>query len=356
MTKNKISIKSKTKKSNVGMKVKGVVKTTSGKAKKAKKQGIKKTVNLSNNNITTNSLGIENTEEINNTNRRSLRNKPNLNYNIEEVLKENYGTPSSIKISSFSPMLADTYDGSQDISDWLMSEKLDGIRSIWDGKNLYSRNNNQFYPPEDFIKNFPKDFVFDGELFLERNSFSETVSIVKKKEAHDGWLKIKYIVFDAPFEKGTLSERLKRAEEKIKESNSPYIVFHGQEICKGREELEKKMDEIVGKKGEGIIVRDPKSIYENRRSDRMLKVKRFHDAEATVIGHIKGEGRCSGMLGALLVKNDQGIEFKIGTGFDNKQRMKPPKIGSVVTYRYFELSKDKQKPRFPSFVREHPGM
>jgi len=60
-------------------------------------------------------------------------------------------------------------------------------------------------------------------------------------------------------------------------------------------------------------------------------------------------------MGAVEVKNDDGIEFKVGSGFSDKERAKPPKIGTRITYRYFELSKDKV-PRFPTFMRIHPGM
>jgi len=104
----------------------------------------------------------------------------------------------------------------------------------------------------------------------------------------------------------------------------------------------------------GLILRDPNSFYENRRVKSMLKVKRFHDAEATVIKHLKGTGRLSHTTGALEVVNKDGIHFKVGSGFTDKERSKPPKIGSVITYRYFELSKD-GFPRFPTFMREHPG-
>lgn len=107
--------------------------------------------------------------------------------------------------------------------------------------------------------------------------------------------------------------------------------------------------------GEGVMIKDPKSLYENRRSDKLLKVKKFDDAEATVIGHEKGTGRCSAMCGAIRVRTDEGMEFKIGSGFDDAQRRKPPKIGSRVTYKYMGKT-DLGKPRFPIFLREHPGM
>ena len=73
------------------------------------------------------------------------------------------------------------------------------------------------------------------------------------------------------------------------------------------------------------------------------------------MGHQKGTGRCSGMMGALEMKMDNGITFKIGSGFDDKQRRKPPKIGSRVTFKFQGLTKA-GVPRFPIFMRQHPGM
>ena len=75
------------------------------------------------------------------------------------------------------------------------------------------------------------------------------------------------------------------------------------------------MDEILSDKGEGVMIKDPDSFYENRRSYSLLKVKKFEDAEATVIAHNRGTGRCSNMLGALVVREKDGTEFKIGSGF-----------------------------------------
>lgn len=55
------------------------------------------------------------------------------------------------------------------------------------------------------------------------------------------------------------------------------------------------------------MLRDPESKYENRRSKSLLKVKTFYDDEAEVIGYKPGTGRCSGMVGALRVRNTHGV-------------------------------------------------
>ena len=115
------------------------------------------------------------------------------------------------------------------------------------------------------------------------------------------------------------------------------------------------MDGILSEKGEGVMLKDPKSKYEGKRSHALLKVKRFEDTEATVIGHLQGTGRCSGMMGAIQVREKDGTTFKIGSGFNDAQRRKPPKVGTVVTFKFQGRSKA-GVPRFPIYMRDHPGM
>ena len=103
------------------------------------------------------------------------------------------------------------------------------------------------------------------------------------------------------------------------------------------------------------MIKDPNSYYESCRSQKLLKVKKFDDTEAVVIGHLKGTGRCWNMCGAIKVRMSNGIEFKIGSGFNDKQRRSPPKLGSNVTFKYQGVS-ESGTPRFPIFLREHPGM
>ena len=137
--------------------------------------------------------------------------------------------------------------------------------------------------------------------------------------------------------------------------NSPYVKYHSHSLCHGKEHLLEEANKIFEAKGEGMMIKSPKCQYERSRSDQLLKVKQFFDTEATVIGHQKGTGRCWDMCGALLMKGDNGIKFKIGSGFTDAQRKSPPKIGSRVTYKYQGLTND-GLPRFPIFLRIHPGM
>jgi len=80
-------------------------------------------------------------------------------------------------------------------------------------------------------------------------------------------------------------------------------------------------------------------------------VKNFYDAEALVIAHHAGTGKNAHVTGAIEVKMACGKTFKIGTGFTDAQRRKPPKIGSIVVYKFQELSKS-GVPRFPVYIGE----
>jgi DNA ligase-1 len=131
----------------------------------------------------------------------------------------------------------------------------------------------------------------------------------------------------------------------------PSVRLVTQTPCKGLEHLWSYYSEIEKLGGEGIMLRKPGSLYEGKRSDTLLKIKRFQDAEAVVIEHIPGTGKHKGRMGSMLVRMESGKLFKIGTGFSDAQRETPPPIGSIVTYSFQELTPCRV-PRFPSFVSQ----
>ena len=256
---------------------------------------------------------------------------------------------SNSKISGPELLLAHPWDSFQDLKGWWMSEKLDGVRAYWDGKKLLSRNGNIFHAPEWFIKDLPSTEL-DGELWMERKSFQKTVSTVRRKNANDDWKQIKYVVFDAPRMNGQFEERLGYLDDLSKSIASTHFQTLNHTRCRGISHLQKQLSRITSIGGEGLMLREPASVYEHGRSSTLLKVKNFLDTEATVIDHIAGRGRHKGRMGALLVQLDNGTEFSVGTGFSDAQRNKPPAIGTRITFRYQELT-DSGVPRFPSYLR-----
>lgn len=129
----------------------------------------------------------------------------------------------------------------------------------------------------------------------------------------------------------------------------PHARYLDQVACRDVHHMKEELRRVEALGGEGVMMRRPGSHYEVGRSHSLLKVKTFHDAEAIVVGHQPGTGKHKGRLGALLVQMPNGTGFAVGTGLSDAERNSPPPIGSIITYRYQELS-DGGVPRFPSYV------
>lgn len=238
------------------------------------------------------------------------------------------------------PMLARHYDDYfPDPCGWWLSQKYDGCRAIWNGTDFVSRNGKVF-PAPDYMKRQMPDTILDGELFCGRGQFQTTISKVKRGE----WLNIDYKVFDviedAPFE---------ARQATLKALELPcWCEVVEQVECLSEEHLDEFEESILKQGGEGVIIRKPGSMYQHKRSEDMLKIKRFQSSEAEVIGYEEGKGRNAGRVGALVAKFC-GEVFKLGSGLDDDSRENPPAIGSIVTFSFFNLT-DAGKPRHPVFI------
>ena len=233
----------------------------------------------------------------------------------------------------------------QNISTWVMSEKLDGIRAYWDGKHLISRGGKIIHAPKWFTKDYPP-FAIDGELWSKRGDFEFISSTVRDKTPSKGWHKITHNIFEVPNAKGGLLNRLK----KVKPYESKIIKIIPQLKVISKENMKKFLHDIEKKGAEGVVVRDQNVPYISKRTNKALKVKTFLDSECEVIGFTKGKGKYKGLMGALKCRLTSNIEFKIGSGFSDKERKNPPKIGDIVTFKYKEFTKY-GKPRFPVYLR-----
>ena len=233
----------------------------------------------------------------------------------------------------------------QNVTGWVMSEKLDGIRAYWDGKNLISRGGKIIHAPKWFIKDYPS-FPIDGELWTKRKDFEHISSIVRDKKPSLEWREITHNIFEVPHAKGNLFERL----AKVKPYQSSIIKVIPQIYIKNKAHMQEFLKEVESKGGEGIVVRDPHAPYIDKRTSKALKVKSFLDTECEVIAINQGKGKYKDMMGSLTCQLKDKTVFKIGSGFSDKQRKNPPKVGSIVTFKYKELTKY-GKPRFPVFMR-----
>lgn len=256
---------------------------------------------------------------------------------------------STLLLVFFTPLFsldfAKVYQKDIDTTGWFMSEKLDGIRGYWDGERLLSKAGNDLNAPKFFTKNFPP-FELDGELWTKRGDFENILSIVKSGK---NWEKLTYNIFEVPNANGNFSTRLNKIENYLKINQTEYIRVIEQIECKNLRHLERVFNNLISKGAEGVMVKNPNAEYQNGRSDNLLKLKPYFDAEAKVIGYREGNGKFKGQLGSILVEF-QNKKLYIGSGFSQKERENPPKIGEIITFKYSGFTKN-QIPRFPVFLR-----
>ena len=245
-------------------------------------------------------------------------------------------------------LLAQPWDSTTDVTGWWMSEKLDGVRAYWTGSEFVSRLGNVYRAPKWFVDGLP-DHPLDGELWCGRRLFQQTVSIVRRHDAGDHWRDVRFVVFDMPELEEPFETRIARIDERFSAGEHPFAHALDHERCLGLDHVQEALAHVESLGGEGLMVRQPGSLYVAGRSSTLLKIKSFFDAEARVTGYVPGAGRHKGRTGALEVELPDGTRFAVGTGLSDAAREAPPAVGSVITFRYQELSKD-GVPRFPSFV------
>lgn len=243
-------------------------------------------------------------------------------------------------------LLAKPYEPGIQVEEYWVSEKLDGVRARWDGQHLWSRGGHRFAAPDWFVAGFPNK-ILDGELWSARGDYQNIASITARQQPHDGWAELKLMVFDLPEHGGKFSQRVV-AMRQLKAV--PYLQAIEQSKMT-EDELFVRLEQVIAAGGEGLMLHHQYALYKDGRSDQLLKLKPFQEADALVIGYSPGKGRYQGLLGALQVRLANGIEFKIGSGLSDAQRRNPPLIGSTVSFKHQGFT-DSGKPRFAVFLRQ----
>jgi DNA ligase-1 len=267
----------------------------------------------------------------------------------------------------------------------LASAKLDGIRAVVRDGVVYSRSNKPI--PNKYVQRLFADFEhFDGELIVgdpcSKTVYRDTVSHVMSNDKEG--FHVNFFVFDSVRDlSADYRERLRWLAEASE--NNIGIVLHEQVEMRSLDELLEYEEECLEDGYEGLILRDASAPYKNGRSTvkegYLLKLKRFQDAEATVVGfeermhngneattnelgrtrrssHQAGKsGR--GDLGALVCRTSEGIEFNIGTGFTDSERERvwldrDQFLGRLAKFKFFPVGV-KEAPRHPVFLGWRDG-
>lgn len=246
-------------------------------------------------------------------------------------------------------LLAERYRDSVDVSDYWISEKLDGVRAYWDGARLRFRSGRPVPAPDWFLAALPPQ-ALDGELWMGRGSFDRLSAIVRRATPDDGeWRRVRYMIFELPGAAGDFTARA-AAIRALVAHGPPWLQAVEQFRIADAKALRRKLAEVVSAGGEGLMLHRAAAPYVTGRSAELFKLTPWLDAEARVVAHLPGKGRHAGALGALRVETADGRRFSLGTGFSDAERRRPPPIGAEVTYRYRELTPG-GLPRFPRYLR-----
>ncbi|KAE8216021.1 hypothetical protein CF327_g733 [Tilletia walkeri] len=195
-------------------------------------------------------------------------------------LNQDFGKTLPVERASFA--LCVNLDNT-DPSGWVMSEKLNGCRAMFDGSNFYTRSGNMIVCPSlklEYFKSFvPSGIVLDGELWTSfgRDSHHVVGGLVQRKnltsDTVELWDDVHFTVFDIPSADGTFWQRWDTLPRFI-EIEDPADTLDGeirihavpQERCQGRQHLNDRLMEVAAHGGEGIVLRHPDSKYTMGRS------------------------------------------------------------------------------------------
>lgn len=252
--------------------------------------------------------------------------------------------------------------GVQLASDWpvgrspqgfLVSEKFDGVRAVWDGHVLRFRSGREIAAPAWWVQALP-DHPLDGELWLGHGQFDRLSGVVRQQSPQESaWQAVQYLVFDAPASAGTFGSRWQALRPVIEDANRAWLRRVEQFTVGDAAALAERLQAVVRAGGEGLVLHRADALWQAGRSDALFKFKPEPDDEAQVVGHLPGKGRYAGLIGALQVRTPDGRQFALGSGLTQALRQDPPAIGAWVTYRYRERTPN-GVPRFATFVRTRP--
>lgn len=246
--------------------------------------------------------------------------------------------------------LAQSYSDRHDPAQYLVSEKLDGVRAWWDGKNLRFRSGRPIHAPTWFTAALPPH-ALDGELWMGRRSFEALSAAVRRQEPVESeWQRISYQVYELPNGEGGFEARIAALQASVARAGVPWLQVLPQTRVGDRADLQRQLAQVVHGGGEGLMLHRADAPWQAGRTEALLKLKPQHDAEAVVVAHEAGKGKYAGMLGALIVAMPDGRRFRLGTGFSDAMRRAPPPVGATVTYRHRDRTST-GLPRFASFLR-----
>lgn len=321
---------------------------------------------------------------------------PSCRVFIENLVNRKYKLGYSNKaamVTSLSPMLAKKYPETFREGYYYVQEKLDGnrcvatyieagemspegIRSLkgaTEGKwFFYSRSGKPLKVNFD-MSWADKSLIYDGEVMtLGRagsRDFNATSGAINGKYTDKSSLH--YFIYDIVADNYTYEERwaMLRAYGQDRDDDWDGRVSTDCTILKVLDKvwvwpntdyngtLDKWLDYIVDKGGEGVILRDPDAMYEHKRCNGLLKYKKTQTMDLRITGWNEGKGKYEGAIGSFRCETDDGSIVVNVAGMSDEVRFSDPTIwlGKIIEVAYFDSSQSKNKSvaslRFPRLKR-----
>ncbi|WP_225862259.1 DNA ligase [Ideonella benzenivorans] len=253
-------------------------------------------------------------------------------------------------------LLARDWPASATPAGFLVSEKFDGVRALWDGQHLRFRGGGVVAAPAWFLARLPAR-PLDGELWLGYGRFDEVSALLRRADPDDlGWRALQFRVFELPGAPGSFAARAQQIEALVAETAWPQLVAVAQQPLADLTALRQRLAAVLAAGGEGLVLHRADAPYVTGRVEVLYKLKPVQDGEAVVIGHLPGRGKYEGLVGALRVRDETGQVFLLGSGLSDAQRRQPPAVGTRVTYSWRGRTAT-GLPRFATLLRvREPGL
>ncbi|MEH6649155.1 MAG: DNA ligase [Motiliproteus sp.] len=272
----------------------------------------------------------------------------------EPTAQQPIGPNNTTSQKKLSPelMLAKRYHSDIELQHYLVSEKFDGVRAYWDGRQLLSRQGYPIRAPLWFTQALPAT-PLDTELWIGRGKFEPLSAAVRRYQPIDQeWRLIQLQLLDLPTSSEPFKIRIGQLKQLAAQIDHRQIKALDYHRVTTESELLALLEQQVSNGAEGLMLNRIDAPYQAGRSDAIVKYKPYLDAEAVVLAHLPGKGKFEGMMGSILVQIDNGQIFRIGSGFSHQQRRQPPPIGSLISFQYHGLTQS-GIPRFASYLRPY---
>jgi len=283
-------------------------------------------------------------------------------------------------IPEFNVQLAKAYsdEAHKLTGEFAVTEKLDGNRVVCVKENgtikFFTR---QGQPVLDLVEItaeialLPEGFVYDGELLLKNEEglssddlFRATQKVVRKDGEKLG---LTFHIFDIltadEFHNGRSKVVYEKRRKKLMEIfASTFVHFKHLELVpllyvgSDKEMIAHYLDQMIAENKEGVMVNRVDGVYECKRTSNLLKVKKMHTVDLTILRMEEGDGKNKGKLGAMVV-DYKGFEVGVGSGFTDAERVdfwfnQEDYIGKIAEVQFFEESTNQDggiSLRFPVF-------